>query len=505
MSQMIADHMTPTGQALVLDALAEGKIEGIPAGATRLDTHLNHIFLLGDYAYKIKRAIRLPFVDFSALDQRRAACQAECDINQRFGCPFYIGVEAISERSDGSFIFAGDGVAVEYAVVMRRFDQSQQFDELARAGRLTIAQIEQTAECIVDLHAKAQRVATAGHAADYRHIVRQLHQTEIDGATRLGLAAADSSPFDQLDHELTRLSPLLENRREAGKVRRCHGDLHLRNLCLFEGRPTPFDALEFDDRMATHDVLYDLAFLLMDLQACDMARHANAAMNRYWDYAGEDERALQLLPFFMALRAAVRMAVAVEAGKLDEAQLYRSLSQRLLNPGASRCAVIGGLSGSGKSTVAAKVACRLQGPAGARLLRSDVLRKRKLGLRLEQAAPGAMYAPEQRDALYPDLAASADLALHANASVVVDATFQSAAARASIAKIESSVMRAFWLDAPLGLRIARVANRAGDASDADASVLAKQEEPADLGPEWLRLDAARPPRDIAVDIVGALS
>ncbi len=188
-----------------------------------------------------------------------------------------------------------------------------QFDEPARAGRLTPGLLEKTADVIAAAHGALAPVLTAGHAADYRAIVRGLCETETDGAARLGLHIGDPALFDALDAELAHVDALLERRRRQGKVRRAHGDLHLRNMCVFEGEPTLFDALEFDERMATADVLYDLAFLLMDLRAIGMGQGASLVMNRYWDAAREEEEALKLLPFFMGLRAGVRMAVAVAA------------------------------------------------------------------------------------------------------------------------------------------------------------------------------------------------
>jgi predicted kinase len=280
----------------------------------------------------------------------------------------------------------------------------------------------------------------------------------------------------------------------------------LRNICLFEGEPTPFDALEFDQRLATTDVLYDIAFLLMDLRRVGLRAQANAALNRYWDMAGEDEGALQLLPFFAALRAAVRMAVAAEAGDLAEARIYRTLADELLARRAPVLVAVGGLSGSGKSSVAAALAPLLPGPAGARLLRSDVLRKSRLGLATDQRAGADAYTAERRAEVYDDLAARAAAAIGAGASVVADATFLTASAREAIAGASAGATAyAYWLDAPLDVRLARVAGRAFDVSDADAAVAAAQQTPGDLPSRWRELDANRSVGEIVSEIVADLT
>jgi uncharacterized protein len=348
-------------------------------------------------------------------------------------------------------------------------------------------------------------VHQAGHVADYRHIIHQLRRTEAHGADRIGLTVSHASPYGQLDSELSRIGSTLEHRRRFGRVRRTHGDLHLRNLCIFEGKPMPFDALEFDERLATTDVLYDLAFLLMDLRCNNLPRQTNAAMNRYWDASGEDEEALGLLPFFMSLRAAVRMAIAVEAGQLEEADQYRALAIALLHQPAPICIAIGGLSGSGKSAAAFEVAPHLPGPAGGRILRTDVLRKRAARLSLQERAPSANYAPDRREKIYEALLAHAVAARRAGASVILDGTFVSGKARDLLRFAEGKAIHRFWLEAPLDVRRARVAARTGDASDADIGVVLTQREPASLGEGWRRLDAQRPPQAIAAEILEIVS
>lgn len=482
-------------QADIVRAFERGEVEGVPTPVERIDTNLNHVFLAGDRVYKIKRARRLPFVDFRSLEQRRKACEAELAINRRLGSPFYLAVERLVRRGK-AFAFGHGENAAEWVVAMKRFHDDQRFDLLAAAGRIGLTEAEDAARMIADMHAKAPVFRSGGHAADYRQVIHNLRRTEEDGAAAQGLSISGDRLYEQLDNELSRIDPLIEERRDLGRVRRAHGDLHLGNICLFEGRPTAFDALEFDERMATTDVLYDLAFFLMDLTHCGLRREANAAMNCYWEEARESESALALLPFFVALRAAVRMAVAVESGDLEGAHSYRSLALQLLKHDRPKMLAIGGLSGVGKSALAREVAPLLPGGVGARIIRSDVVRKRSLGIGVEKQADRGAYAPERRAATYREMLAYAAAAAGAGASVVVDATFQAEGMRETLAAALPAARR-IWLEAPLDLRLARVGARMSDASDADVSVAVAQEAIIDPGPDWERVDAGRPLADIA--------
>jgi hypothetical protein len=485
-------------------AFTHGRVAGAPGPIERFDTHLSHVFVSGERAFKLKRAVRLPFVDFSSCEARRKACEAEL-ANQPMARALYLSALPIVRDSNG-FRIGGAGPAIDWVVAMRRFEQAQQFDRLAARGALSRAVIEEAVETIAAGHRAAPATERAGYGAHYRSVIEGLRRTEQHGAREMGLKPGSPVLLDRLDEELARASPLIENRRKRGKVCRGHGDLHLRNLCIYEGKPLAFDALEFDETLATTDVLCDLAFLLMDLRRVGLAAHANAAMNRYWDIAEEEEAALALLAFFMSLRAGVRMAVAVAAGELQEAQTYRTLGLRLLGRAPPILIAIGGLSGTGKTAVAQALAPLMPGPAGARLLRSDVLRKTKLGLGLEKKAQAASYAPARRAEIYRDLVAKAAEVLGGGASAIADATFQERSTRDAIpAAAASARFFGYWLGAPLDVRLAHVASRTGDASDADAKVAGEQSEPSDIGPPWRRLDANRPVAAIVDDILSDIS
>ena len=472
------------GQAAIAAALESGAATSEPGPLRRISTHLSHVFLGRERVYKLKRAVRLPFVDFSSLEQRRAACEAELELNRRFAGPLYERVLPVTRLADGQVRLGGDGAALDWVVVMRRFEDGALLDELARAGRLEPALVGEAAQAIARFHAEAASVPGAGRPEDYLAIVRGLRRTEADGAAAHGLGPGPDGLYAALEAEIGLRATLIERRRHAGKVRRGHGDLHLRNICLFEGRAVPFDALEFDPALATADVLYDVAFLLMDLRRRGLLGHACLAMNAYWDAAGEEEDGLALLPLFMALRAAVRSAVAMEAGDPGEAEAYRELGLELLAPSQPRLVAVGGLSGSGKSALARRLAPDLPGVCGARLLRTDVIRK--AGHPQAEALGPDAYSPARRAAVYAELAEHARQALAAGASVILDATFQEPEERARLLAVGS--VAALWLRASTETRLDRVRGRTGDASDADARVATAQTEP-DLEPGWTVLDA----------------
>ena len=478
-------------QRAIVDAIESGAA-GNEGPLRRVDTHMSHVFLGRDHVYKLKRGVRHPFGDMSSVESRRVACEAELEVNRQLAPDLYKRVLPVTCDASGDVRIGGEGRIEDWVVEMRRFPDGALFSELADEGALTPDLIAEAAATIARFHASLPSLGRTGHAVDYRRIVEGLRQTEAEGAAALGVAPASQPLFGALERAISRLSPVLEARRESGSVRRGHGDLHLRNICVFEGRVTPFDALEFDPALSSADVLYDLAFLLMDLRARGLSGHANIAMNTYWDATGEAEAALSLLPLFMALRAAVRMAVATEAGNLVEADSYRALGRDLLEPSSPRLLAIGGLSGSGKTTLARAVAHELPGCCGARVLRTDVIRKHLAGARPHDRLTEKSYRFAARASVYDALANRAREALGAGISVIADATYSDASFRAGIESASHGyAFQGIWVSAPPEVRAARVAQRQGDASDATVEVALNQVEPRSLG-AWINLDCDRP-------------
>jgi predicted kinase len=301
-------------------------------------------------------------------------------------------------------------------------------------------------------------------------------------------------------------------------VRQCHGDLHLRNIVLLDGVPTLFDAIEFNDEIACADVWYDLAFLLMDLWRRQLPRHANAVFNGYAAETGDLE-GLALLPLFLSCRAAVRAKTSATAARLqadaarsreleNTAREYLAMAIDLLQPEPPRLIAIGGLSGSGKSTVALALAPSVGAAPGALVLRSDEIRKTLCGAATLDRLGPAGYTPEMSQKVYGALADRAAMALRAGRTVIVDAVFARPADRAAIEAVGSSAsapFAGFWLDAPVDVLLTRTAQRQHDASDADASVVHQQVDAGIGSLSWRRVDAGRPHTDVLADTLAALS
>jgi aminoglycoside phosphotransferase family enzyme len=351
-------------------------------------THISKVFLSDHSAFKLKRAVRFPYLDFSTATARLGACERELALNRRTAPGLYRAVRRVVRTAEGSLAFTADGTLVDSVVEMRRFDQADLFDTLALRGALTAAMIADLAHRIASFHAEAEISTRCGGVAGMQAVLdindRSLRATSLASPREADELAA------RFRDALSRHGPMLEARRLAGKVRRCHGDLILRNICMFEGVPTLFDCLEFDEELAKIDVLYDLAFLIMDLLHRGLASQANLLFNRYLDETDERD-GLSLVSFFIAVRAAVRAHVtgarAAEASSGEaaaaakEARAYLDLASSLLAQPRPRLIAIGGLSGAGKSTVAAAVAPMLGLPPGARILSTDRIRKSLHGVR----------------------------------------------------------------------------------------------------------------------------
>jgi aminoglycoside phosphotransferase family enzyme/predicted kinase len=454
-------------------------------------THASVIFLAGERALKLKRAVRYAFLDYSDAEKRRAACVAELDLNRRTAPTLYRTVRAVTRESDRRLALDGSGEAVDWVVEMRRFPDGALFSELIAAGGLAPGLLRALAETIVSFHRAAEPTPEFGGVRGIEEVIA-INEASL-AATGLGGAALVAASRAAL----ARHRALLERRRREGHVRQCHGDLHLGNIVLLDGRPTLFDGIEFSRSLACIDVLYDLAFLLMDLWHCAAREAANLVFNRYLDLA-EEADGLAALPLFLSLRAAVRAHVGAAAGRA-EAGDYLALAERLIAPPAPRLVAVGGLSGTGKSTVAAGLAPFLGAAPGARVLRSDVLRKRMLGQAPEDRLPASAYDAETNRRVYEALLEAAFAALDAGHDIVIDAVAARAPEREAMAALARRAGVPFvglWLEAPRELLEARVGARKLDASDATVEVVRAQWDYETGAIDWTRLDAAPPPEAV---------
>ncbi len=472
----------------------------------RIDTHISIVWLAGERAYKLKRAVRYPYVDFSTPEKRHRACLAEVELNRRTAPSMYLGVVEITRETDGSLILGGHGTPVDWVVEMRRFDQETLFDRLAERGALSLDLMQGLADAIVRLHATATPRPDRGGVANMAWVVDG-NEVDFDGQ---GAGVLDRGARRRLIADsraaVDRHAALLEARRRDGLVRWCHGDLHLRNVCLLDGRPTLFDAIEFSEDISCVDVLYDLAFLLMDLWRRDLRRHANAVFNEYLSarHDASDLRGLALLPLFLSCRAAVRAKTSVSAAAVQPepvraealrraARDYLARAQALLQPAPPRLVAIGGLSGSGKSTLAQRIAPGLGPAPGAVVLRSDVIRKALVGAAPTMRLGAEAYTAEASARVYEKIAELARDALQAGHAVVADAVHARPSERAGIEAVARAAgvpFAGFWIDVPAAALAARLARRGADVSDADPTVLEKQLR-YELGDvEWRKLDGS---------------
>lgn len=483
----------------------------------RIDTHAAMIFLAGERAYKVKRAVKFTYMDFSTLARRHAFCRKEVEVNRRTAPDLYLGVQAVRRAPGGGLSLGGDGTAVEWLVVMRRFRQEHLFDRLAQDGKLTPRLMLAASDAIAAFHDTADRLSNAGGGgAGLRWVVEENCQ---ELAERPDLfPAAEAADFTERSGEcLARLEGLLETRLARGFVRRCHGDLHLRNICLIDGRATLFDAIEFNDAISSIDVLYDLAFLLMDLDHRGLQPYANLVLNRYL----RDDAALTglaALPLFLSARAAVRAKVSASAAasqagaqakrRLErEARRYFRAAAAYLDPPMPRLVAVGGLSGSGKTCLARRLAQHLGAVPGAIHLRSDVIRKQLGGVGELRRLAASAYSREMNARVYAEIVRRARGALMAGHAVLADAVYARPAEREALDALARDLGVGFaglWLDAPDAALLTRVAGRRDDASDATAEVVRRQLK-YDTGPiTWPRIDAAQPPDAVAAEALHLL-
>jgi uncharacterized protein len=488
---------------------APGTFAPSQAPIERHDTHGAYVFVAGDHAIKIKRAVRYSYFDFSTVEKRRVALEREFEINKGNAREIYLDVVAITSGPDGRLRFGGDGKAIEWCLRMRRFEQAALLSHMAQQG-IADDVLKALADEVHRSHrdapvAKADSVsAIAGLAGIIEEIAGALEQEE-------GLAAEATHLRKRALTLLLGNSRLLERRASTGKIRRCHGDLHLNNIVMWNGRPALFDALEFDEALATIDTLYDLAFLLMDLDIQASRTAANLVLNRYLWRAQDvgDLEGLALLPLFLALRVGVRamvawqrshlVAAAQQASCTQEGRRYLDAALGYLDPPQPRLVAVGGYSGTGKSTLAAALAPMTGAAPGALHLRSDLERKAMHGVDEFKRLDDAAYSPAGSAHVYDMLAAKARLALAAGHAVIADAVFLAPAERSAIEDVARGAGAPFnglWLQAAPDQLRQRVETRTGDASDATSVVVERQVRQGAGEVGWAIIDASGTPGEL---------
>lgn len=520
-----------TEWAAVRAWLADPATHGLGEPVRVVETHANTVFLAGRTAYKLKKPVRFPFLDYATRERRRAAAAREIEVNRANAPALYRGLTPVTREADGRLALGGAGEPVEWLVEMARFDETATLDRVIEAGPPADDLVLRLAETVADAQARAPRRDAGPWIADLAAYVEQNDRAfrsipEIDPP-----AAAALHDAARLWH--ARLGDLLAERGRLGFVRLLHGDLHSGNVALIGDRPVLFDAIEFDDRIATADLLYDAGFLVMDLDEHGRRAAANLFLNRFLVETARREarlsgadaaealrrqvEGLAALPFFLMLRAAIRSKVTAakaayvdEAGRaavIEEAKRYFQAAAAALEPAEPVLVAIGGLSGSGKSTLARCLAPLLGRAPGALHLRSDVVRKLLARRADADRLPAEAYTPEASARVYAALRDAARAGLAADRAVIVDAVNARAEERDAWARLAAAAEARFvglWLDAPAETLATRAQARSGDASDADRAVVEKQLG-YELGPvDWPRIDAAGGADDALAAAVAAL-
>ncbi len=469
------------------------------ASSDPVETHISLVFVGADTVWKLKKAVRLPFLDFTDPTARRRFAERELALNGSAAPGLYRDVVAVVRRRDGGLAL-GEGAdaqapPLDWVLRMARVPAEDFLDAIA-APLLDAKLLDALADAVAAYHAQcpvaqidaaqSMSMVTQGNARSALHAGLPVEQ--VAGWERDELAALD------------RLAAWQAARAQAGFVRRCHGDLHLGNLCLWQGRPVPFDALEFDEAMATIDVGYDLAFLLMDLDRRAGRPAANRVLNRYVARTG-DAALTRALPPYLSQRAIVLAHVQATRQRPRLAASYLGAALAYLRPPPPVIVAVGGLQGTGKSTLARALAPELGAAPGALVLRSDEIRKRLHGAAPEQRLPPSAYTEAASAAVFAALAEAARKTASGGHAAVADATFVDPAHQRAIAAAARDAGVAFvglWLDAPLPVLEARLAARTADASDATASVLRATARAKTFPPRtWPMIDATDAGRGLA--------
>ena len=460
------------------------------AGSEPLETHISMVFVGTDAVWKLKKSVRLAFLDFTSMAARRRFALRELELNGPAAPGLYRDVAPIVRRADGTLGIgeSGDLSAIDWVLRMARVPAGDFLDAIATAGGLDADLLDALGDAVAAFHHGLPPATGTDAVAAMRNVTWGNARSARDaGLDEDAVLAWRTHILDGLDD----IAPWLARRERDGFVRRAHGDLHLGNLCLWQGRPVPFDALEFDETMATIDLGYDLAFLLMDLDQRVSRAASNRVLNRYVARTG-DAALCGGLPVFLSLRAMIRAHVEAKRGNRDIAARYLSATAGYLRRKRPIVLASGGLPGRGKSTLARALAPKLGNAPGALVLRSDEIRKRQHGAAPEERLPQTAYIDAASEAVFGALAALAGEAARGGHAVIADATFIDPRHRRLIeaaARASGAPFLGLWLEAPLRDLEARIEARRRDASDATIAVLRAANRSNPGAGDWLAIDA----------------
>lgn len=452
-----------------------------------IQTHVSYVLLTGPFAYKLKKPVNFGFLDFSTLEKRQHFCQEELRLNQRGAAALYLSVLPITEQ-EGQFQLEGSGVPVEYAVKMQQFPQEGLLLSVFERGELTEAMLEELGRTVAQFHRQSvtnDYIQGFGSVERVREAIDDNYQhTEkyIGGPQTQTQYQATRHYTDTFFQER---QALFEQRMEQHRIRECHGDLHLRNMCLWQGELLLFDCIEFNEPFRFIDVMSDVAFTVMDLEARQRPDLGNAFLNTYVEATGDWE-GLQVLPVYLSRQAYVRAKVtsfllddpaipaAEQQAAAQTAAHYYRLAWEYTQPRQGQVMMMSGLSGSGKSTTARSLARQLK----AIHLRSDAIRKHLGGIGLYDRGDGSLYTPEMTQKTYQRLLELGLMLANQGFSVILDAKYDRQALRAAVINQCQQQALPFTIlacVAPPDVLQARLHQRTGDIADATAAIGATQQ------------------------------
>jgi uncharacterized protein len=453
-----------------------------------IQTHISYVFLTGDYAYKVKKPVNFGFLDFTTLEQRKYFCEEELRLNQRGAPQLYLEVLAITQEAD-QFSLAGMGKPVEYALEMRQFPEDALFTRLLEKGALTEKRMQDLGRVVASFHAQAQTTDTIRSFGGMAQIRSAIDQNYEQTQKYVG------SPQTQEQFEQTRSytdrffeerQELFDSRVVQDRIRECHGDLHLGNICLWQDQILLFDCIEFNPAFRFVDVMYDVAFVVMDLEVQGRLDLSYMFLNTYIEETGDWE-GLQILPLYLIRQAYVRAKVTsflldepeiseeAKAEAYQKAALYYQLAWRYTQKRQGQLILMSGLSGSGKSTVARYFARRLH----AVHIRSDAVRKHLGGLSLYERGKDKLYTPAMTEQTYKRLLNLGIKLATQGYPVILDAKYDQQIFRLTAleqAQMNHLPFHIFYCTAPLEILRDRLQMRRGDITDAGVDLLEQQQQ-----------------------------
>jgi aminoglycoside phosphotransferase family enzyme/predicted kinase len=456
-----------------------------------MQTHVSYVVLTGEHVYKLKKHVNFGFLDYSTLEKRKHFCEEEIRLNQEMAAEIYEEVLPIT-AVDGKLQLGGEGEPVEYALKMHQFPQEALLSERYKEGKLPIERMEELGHVVADFH---RNTATNDYICSFGEIpkIRAAFDENYEQTQNYIGVAQTQEQFDETqaftNRFFTERAELFTRRREEDKIRECHGDLHLRNICIWNDKLLLFDRIEFNEPFRFVDTIYDVAFLVMDLDARGSRDFGNAFLNTYMEQTGDWE-GLQLLPLYLSRQAYVRAKVTsfllddpeipetVKQEAVDSATDYYRLAWEYTQKGEGKIMMMSGLSGSGKTTIAKEIARKL----GAIHLRSDAVRKHLAGIGVNQKGDDSLYSPEMNEKTYNRLLELGVMLAAQGFSVILDAKYDRQGLRQKVMNQggkQNIPVQILHCDAPMAVLRDRVSGRTGDISDATPDLLAQQQAQAE--------------------------